>query len=37
VSGDYVFLENNSNGQWLWLEFQTGVSLTEAMIKLLFE
>jgi len=34
---EYVFLENNSNGQWLWLEFETGVKLTDSMLKLLFD
>jgi len=33
--GEYYFLENNCNGQWLWLEFLTGVKLSEAMIALL--
>lgn len=29
--GEYVFLENNPFGQYLWLERMTGVPLTEAM------
>jgi glutathione synthase/RimK-type ligase-like ATP-grasp enzyme len=33
--GDYVFLEINPNGQWLWLEQMTGVPLTKAMCDLL--
>ena len=35
-NGRYYFLENNSNGQWLWLEQLTGIPLSESMIKLLF-
>lgn len=33
--GDYYFLENNPNGQWLWLEHATNVNLTHEMITLL--
>lgn len=33
--GDYVFLEINPNGQWLWIEEMTGLPLTKAMCKLL--
>ncbi len=33
--GDYVFLENNPYGQYLWLEIETGAPLTEAMCDLL--
>lgn len=29
--GDYVFLENNPFGQYLWLELETGIPLTSAM------
>ncbi len=32
----YYFLENNPNGQWLWLEQLTNVPLSNSMIKLLF-
>lgn len=35
ANGDYFFLENNPNGQWLWLEHCAGVPLTEAMLDLL--
>lgn len=28
-NGDYVFLEINPNGQWLWLESQSGYPLTK--------
>lgn len=34
--GKYYFLENNPNGQWLWLEELTGVPLSASMLKLLF-
>lgn len=30
--GDYVFLEVNPNGQWLWIEKMTGLPLTTALI-----
>jgi glutathione synthase/RimK-type ligase-like ATP-grasp enzyme len=33
----YWFLENNPNGQWLWLESLTGMDLTSHMIDLLQE
>jgi len=33
--GDYVFLEINPNGQWLWLEEMTGLPLTRSMCDLL--
>jgi len=29
-AGEYVFLENNPYGQWLWLENMTGIPLTKA-------
>jgi glutathione synthase/RimK-type ligase-like ATP-grasp enzyme len=34
--GRYYFLENNPNGQWLWLELLTGARLSDALIRLLF-
>lgn len=34
-TGQYYFLENNPNGQWLWLEFNTKTDLTSQMIELL--
>jgi glutathione synthase/RimK-type ligase-like ATP-grasp enzyme len=34
--GTYHFLENNPNGQWLWLEQITGVPLSKSMLRLLF-
>jgi glutathione synthase/RimK-type ligase-like ATP-grasp enzyme len=33
--GDCVFLENNPFGQYLWLETETGIPLTDAMCDLL--
>ncbi len=31
-SENYVFLEMNPNGQWLWLELQTGVPIADAFV-----
>jgi glutathione synthase/RimK-type ligase-like ATP-grasp enzyme len=33
--GDYYFLENNPNGQWLWLEFQTELKITDSFLQLM--
>ena len=33
--GDYVFLENNPNGQWYWVEMMTGQPMASAMADLL--
>jgi glutathione synthase/RimK-type ligase-like ATP-grasp enzyme len=33
--GEYVFIENNPNGQWLWLEHATGIRISEALLRLL--
>lgn len=33
--GRYVFLEINPNGQWLWVERETGLPITEAVCDLL--
>ncbi|WP_319760092.1 MvdC/MvdD family ATP grasp protein [Maridesulfovibrio sp.] len=30
---DYYFLELNANGQWAWLEFETGVNISGELIK----
>lgn len=30
-SGDYVFLECNPNGQWVWIETETGLKISEAI------
>ena len=34
-NGNYFFLDLNANGQWLWIEQETGQPLTEALIHLL--
>jgi len=34
-NNEYVFLENNPFGQYLWLEIETGIPLTEEMTNLL--
>jgi hypothetical protein len=31
--GEYVFLELNPNGQWLWIELMTGAPITNALVK----
>lgn len=31
--GNYVFLEINPNGQWAWIETQTGLNISEAIIQ----
>jgi glutathione synthase/RimK-type ligase-like ATP-grasp enzyme len=33
--GEFVFLELNPNGQWLWLEMRAGPQISEAMASLL--
>lgn len=33
--GEYVFLEINPNGQWVWIENQTGQEISEAIIEYL--
>lgn len=30
-SGEYVFLECNPNGQWLWIEMETGMKISDAI------
>ena len=34
-SGEYVFLECNPNGQWLWIELETGLKISEAIAEVL--
>ena len=34
-AGEYVFLELNPNGQWLWIELITGAAMSEVMADLL--
>lgn len=31
--GNYIFLEINPNGQWAWIETQTGLNISDAIIK----
>jgi glutathione synthase/RimK-type ligase-like ATP-grasp enzyme len=33
--GDYVFLEINPGGQWLWIEEMTGIPISQALAELL--
>jgi len=37
VNGNIVFLELNPNGQWLWLQYMTGVNLLDPFIDFLQE
>ncbi|WP_313157062.1 hypothetical protein [Sphingobacterium multivorum] len=34
-NGEYTFLEINPNGQWVWIENDTGLKISEALIDLL--
>lgn len=34
-SGEYVFLECNPNGQWLWIELTVGLKISEAIVDFL--
>jgi len=34
-SGEYIFLEINPNGQWAWIEFDTKLEISEAIISFL--
>jgi glutathione synthase/RimK-type ligase-like ATP-grasp enzyme len=34
-SGEYVFLEINPNGQWVWIEQDTGLPISDSLIKFL--
>ena len=36
-AGEWWFLENNCNGQWLWLQHVTGVDLVGGFVDLLLE
>ena len=33
--GKYVFLEINPNGQWVWIENQTGLKISDSVIEFL--
>lgn len=35
LGGEYVFLEINPNGQWAWVEIDTGLPISNAIIKFL--
>lgn len=35
--GDYIFLESNPNGQWLWLELLAEVKISRSLIKLMLD
>lgn len=37
ASGDWYFLECNANGQWAWLEFETGDAISTSFSSLLLE
>jgi D-alanine-D-alanine ligase-like ATP-grasp enzyme len=32
---EYVFLECNPNGQWLWIEHETGMKISDAIAEAL--
>ncbi len=36
-TGEYVFLENNPNGEWLWIQINTGLPIAEALADKLLE
>lgn len=33
LDNDYVFLECNPNGQWLWIELATGYDISKVIAK----
>ena len=35
--GEYVFLECNPNGQWLWIEHETGMDISKCIAETLSE
>lgn len=35
-NGEYIFLEINPNGQWAWIEFDTGLLISDEIIKFLY-
>ncbi|MEX0910336.1 MAG: ATP-dependent carboxylate-amine ligase, partial [Candidatus Paceibacterota bacterium] len=35
--GEWVFLENNCNGQWLWIEKLVGLEISDAIARLLIK
>ena len=36
-NGEFIFLEINPNGQWAWIENQTGQKISDALINLLLD
>ena len=36
-NGDYIFLEINPNGQWAWIEMETGLKISDEIINYLTE
>jgi glutathione synthase/RimK-type ligase-like ATP-grasp enzyme len=37
IDGEYIFLEINPNGQWAWIENETGLNISDALIAELYE
>lgn len=37
TDGNYFFIENNCNGQWLWLELLTNIKISDKLIDLLLK
>ncbi|SDE86924.1 Glutathione synthase/RimK-type ligase, ATP-grasp superfamily [Mucilaginibacter pineti] len=35
IAGEYIFLEINPNGQWAWLEMETAINISDAIIEYL--
>jgi glutathione synthase/RimK-type ligase-like ATP-grasp enzyme len=35
TKGDFYFLEINPNGQWAWIEIDTGLKISDSIIKFL--
>jgi glutathione synthase/RimK-type ligase-like ATP-grasp enzyme len=35
--GEYIFLECNPNGQWLWVELETGMKISKSIARFLTE
>lgn len=36
-TGEFIFLEINPNGQWAWIEEQTGMPISETIAKQLID
>lgn len=37
LNGNYIFIEINPNGQWAWIEMETGLAISEEIINFLTE